>query len=257
MDSNQCAQTLMHRLRAVLRARKGTRASLCVLLIILAAGCLPARAFQSGTEPGGAIPKEKIEWTWSDHSDTVDPKLPNVLLIGDSITRAYFPEVAKRFAGRANIYLFATSCSSGDPRLFEQLHLYFETAPSFRVIHFNNGMHGWDYSDQTFASDLPAMIRELKQESPGSRLIWGTITPVRKDNPLGATNTRIKARNAFALDVMKHEGIVIDDQYALMEGHEDLHLDDVHFNDRGSEIQGDQAAASIEAALALHNHHTN
>jgi hypothetical protein len=218
--------------------------------MILAAGSLPVRAFQSETEPGAAIPKEKIEWTWSDHSDSLDPKLPNVLLIGDSITRAYFPEVAKRLSGRANVYLFSTSCSSGDPRLSAQLHLYFETAPSFRAIHFNNGMHGWDLSEKAFAAGLPGMIHELRKERPGSRLIWGTITPVRKDNSLGATNIRIDARNALALAVIKHDGIPIDDQHALMAGHPDLHLDDVHFNDRGSELQGDQATASIEAALA-------
>jgi hypothetical protein len=205
---------------------------------------------QSQTLDAG-IPKEKIEWTWTDHSDTLDPKLPNILLVGDSITRAYFPEVAKRFAGKANVYLFATSCSSGDPRLTQQLHLYFETAPSFRVIHFNNGMHGWDYSEAAFMAGLPGMLRELRKESPGSRLIWATITPVRKDDSKGATNARIDARNALALAVMKHDGIPIDDQHALMQGHADLHVDDVHFNDQGSEIQGDQAAESIETMLAF------
>ncbi len=68
---------------------------------------------------------------------------------------------------------------------------------------------------------------------------------------MGATNARIDARNSLALAVMKHEGIPVDDQHALMEGHGDLHLDDVHFNDKGSEMQGDQAAGSIEAALAI------
>jgi hypothetical protein len=216
-----------------------------VLALLLAAICTPAiRAYQAPS-----IPKEKIEWTWTDHSDTLDPKLPNILLVGDSITRAYFPQVAKRFTGKANVYLFATSCSSGDPRLTQQLHLFFETAPTFRVIHFNNGMHGWDYTEPAFAAGLPAMIRELKRESPDSRLLWATITPVRKDNPDGATNARIDARNAAALALMRRDNIPIDDQHALMQSHTDLHLDDVHFNDKGSELQGDQAATSIETAL--------
>jgi hypothetical protein len=222
----------------------------CVAIALLAALCLPVWAFQKATAPNAAAPKEKIEWTWSDHSDTLDPKLPNVLLAGDSITRNYFPEVAKRLAGKANVYLFSTSCSSGDPRLTAQLHLFFETAPSFRVIHFNNGMHGWDFSEAAFAAGLPGMVRELRKERPRSRLIWATITPVRKDNPEGASNARIDARNALALALMKRNGIPIDDQHALMESHNDLHLDDVHFNDKGSELQGDQATATIEAALA-------
>jgi hypothetical protein len=218
--------------------------------MLLATICPPASPAQVETAPIAAIPKEKIEWTWSDHSDNLDPRLPNILLLGDSITRAYFPQVAKRLAGRANVYLFATSCSSGDPRLTEQLHLYFETAPSFRVIHFNNGMHGWDYSERAFAAGLPGMIDELKKESPSSKLLWATITPVLKDNLLGATNPRIHARNALALTWMQRNAIPIDDQYALMQDHGDLHLGDVHFNDKGSELQGDQATASIEAILA-------
>jgi lysophospholipase L1-like esterase len=112
-------------------------------------------------------------------------------------------------------------------------------------------MHGWNLSETVFAAGIPGMIHELKKERPGSRLIWSTITPVRKDDSLGATNARIDARNALALAAMKHERIPIDDQHALMEGHGDLHLDDVHFNDKGSEIQGDQATASIEAVLAV------
>jgi hypothetical protein len=218
--------------------------------MIVAITCPPASAAQVETASVATIPKEKIEWTWSDHSDTLNPKLPNILLLGDSITRAYFPQVAKRFAGRANVYLFATSCSSGDPRLTEQLHLYFETAPSFRVIHFNNGMHGWDYNEKAFAAGLPDMIGELKKESPDSKLLWATITSVKKDNILGATNLRIDARNALALALMQDDGIPIDDQHKLMQGHGDLHLGDVHFNDQGSELQGDQATASIEALLA-------
>jgi hypothetical protein len=216
--------------------------------LLLAFGCLAGNC-QSGSGTGGSIPKEKIDWTWSDHSDTLDPKLPNVLLLGDSITRNYFPEVAKRLAGKANVYLFSTSCSSGDPRLNAQLHLFFETAPQVRVIHFNNGMHGWDYSETVYAAGLPGMIHELKKERRGSRLIWATTTPVRKDNAMGATNARIDARNAAALALMEHDGIPIDDQHGLMEAHGDLHADDVHFNEKGSEIEGDQAAASIEALL--------
>jgi hypothetical protein len=73
---------------------------------------------------------------------------------------------------------------------------------------------------------------------------------VRKDNSEGATNVRIDARNAAALTLMRQDNIPVDDQHALMQSHTDLHLDDVHFNDKGSEIQGDQAATSIEAVLS-------
>jgi len=73
----------------------------------IAAFC--ARA-QSGSLP------ESIEWTWEVRPEKPLPALPNVLLIGDSITRAYFPQVQKDLEGVANVYLMATSASIGDPR---------------------------------------------------------------------------------------------------------------------------------------------
>jgi hypothetical protein len=112
-------------------------------------------------------------------------------------------------------------------------------------------MHGWSYSEREFAAGLPGMIGQLKKDSPSSRLIWASITPVLKDDPQGARNARIDARNTAALAVMRQDGIPVDDQHTLMQAHNDLHVDDVHYGDKGSELQGDQAAASIEAALSL------
>ena len=60
---------------------------------------------------------EEIEWTWEVRPAHADAKLPNVLLLGDSITRAYFPEVQRQLDGVANVYLMASSTSVGDPRL--------------------------------------------------------------------------------------------------------------------------------------------
>src|ERR1700733_12110149 len=95
---------------------------------------------------------EKIEWTYSDQPATANPALPNVLLIGDSITRAYYPAVAKNLDGNANCYYFATSASIGDERLPHQLAEYYKMiGVSFDVVHFNNGMHGWGYSEGEYA----------------------------------------------------------------------------------------------------------
>src|ERR1700722_16331356 len=60
---------------------------------------------------------EEVEWTWEVRPSHVDLALPNVLLLGDSITRNYYPDVAKRLDKIANVYLMASSTSVGDPRL--------------------------------------------------------------------------------------------------------------------------------------------
>src|SRR5260370_18693997 len=63
-----------------------------------------------------SIPEE-IEWTWEIRPQLADPKLPNVLLLGDSITLNYFPDATKNLSGIANVYLMSSSTSVADPRL--------------------------------------------------------------------------------------------------------------------------------------------
>src|SRR5690348_13850748 len=114
---------------------------------------------------------EKIEWTWSDRPVKPVAGLPNVLLEGDSITRGYYPAVEKDLSGVANVYLFATSACSGDPRLPAQLRDYFKMMDiKFAVVHFNNGMHGWGYTEAQYAAGLPKMIAAIKAAAPGAKL---------------------------------------------------------------------------------------
>ena len=195
---------------------------------------------------------EKIEWTWTDRPDSPVATLPNVLLVGDSTTRGYYPATAKELIGVANVYLFATSASSGDPRLPNQLRNYFSTMGLFfAVIHFNNGMHGWGYTEQQYAESLPDMIEAISEGAPRAELIWATTTPVLHDSTNGqSTNARIAERNLQAAALMNRYKIPVDDQYTLMLKHPDLHDGDVHFTEEGSSLQAAQVAASIRATMA-------
>jgi len=177
-------------------------------------------------------------------------QLPNVLLLGDSITQNYFPQVTKDLDGVANVYLMASSTSVGDPRLPAQIAEFsaMEHVP-FRIVHFNNGMHGWGYTETQFQSAFPAFLSALHAVSGHGRLIWATITPIKTPAPSGATNARIDARNAIAKALVDAEKIPVDDQHALMSGHQDLYQDAVHFNQTGSQLMGDQVAAIIRQAL--------
>jgi|SRR6187402_421668 len=192
---------------------------------------------------------EKVEWTWADRPATIDAKLPNVLLIGDSITRGYYPETAKQLAGIANVYLFATSAASGDPRLAVQLREYFAmVGVRFAVIHFNNGMHGWGYTETEYAAGLPDMIVAVRVGAPSAKLLWATTTAVLHDSA-ESTNARIDARNASASALMAREKIFIDDQHALMLKHPELHDGDVHFTAAGYALEAEQAAAALQRLL--------
>jgi lysophospholipase L1-like esterase len=194
---------------------------------------------------------EKIEWTWTDRPEAPVAGLPNVLLVGDSITRGYYPATVKELGGVANVYLFATSAASGDPRLPSQLRDYFSMiGVTFAAIHFNNGMHGWGYTEQQYAAGLPDMIEALSEGAPRAELVWANTTPVLHDSTDGqSTNPRIDERNVLAAALMKNEAIPVDDQHALMVKHPELHDGDVHFTEAGSGLQAAQVAASVRGLL--------
>ena len=132
---------------------------------------------------------EPIEWTWIVEPAAIDDRLPNVLLIGDSITRNYYPDVARMLAARANVFLFSTSASAGDARLPGQIADYGRMVDRrFSVVHVNIGMHGWAYAERDYAVGLPVLIAAIHAACPGATLIWASTTPVRRDTAGGPIN---------------------------------------------------------------------
>ena len=217
-----------------------------LFLIVLSANC------RAGAQVPGSK-TEEIEWTWAVRPEVADPKLPNVLLLGDSITRNYFPEVRLELKGVANVYLMSSSTSVGDPRMAGQLE-EFERAEGieFSVVHFNNGMHGWAYSEAEYKAAFPDFVAEIRKIAPKAKLIWATTTPVRAEKQPGPTNARVVARNAIAKEIVGPAGIPVDDQHGLMLQHAETYQDDVHFNEAGAAMQGKQATGLIREALGKH-----
>jgi hypothetical protein len=229
---------------ALMPAHRALHAVAVAWLLLCACG------YTAGAEKAVSLPEE-IEWTWEVRPIHPDPQLPNVLLAGDSITRNYYPDVVKDLAGTANVYLFASSTCVGDPRLPHQFAEFgaMERVP-FRVVHFNNGMHGWGYTEEQYRAGFAALLRSVRAlGGHNGKLIWASTTPVGPDPFNQATNPRIDARNEIARVFVEKAGIAIDDQHALMMNHGALYIDSVHFNPAGAAIQGAQVAASIRSAL--------
>jgi hypothetical protein len=226
-----------------MRFRDSFNLLISALLVLLAgATSLPAQT------TGSLL--EEIEWTWEVRPTHFDPKVPNILLLGDSITRGYYPDVVRRLTGKANVYLLATSASVGDPRLPLQI-ADFATAQAvhFSLVHFNNGRHGWAYSESQYEQAFPSFLRAIQDAAPGARLIWTTTAPVKVEASPGPTNSRIEARNAIAKPFVQKAGASIDDQHELMMHHLDTCDDTGHFDKNGAAIQGAQVVALIESAL--------
>ena len=223
------------------------RARAVLLTAIVVCG-VSASVYAAANFRNRKVKREDIEWTdvWMPNMNRHD--LPRVLLIGDSITRAYYKGVEQNLRGKAYCARIATSKAVGDPALTAELHAFLPEA-RFDVIHFNIGMHGWDYSEEEYRKHLPDLLKEIRRDAPGAKLIWASTTLVRKDHGSGPTNDRIRARNTIAHTYFAHERIPIDDLSGLMAAHQDLHSDDVHFNGEGAALQAKQVTAEVEKLL--------
>jgi hypothetical protein len=198
--------------------------------------------------------QESIEWCdiWISHAN--ETNLPRVLLVGDSITRAYYPEVEKRLAGKAYVGRLSSSAFISDPALLDQIKMVLSRY-QFDVIHFNNGMHGWQHSEKEYETALPEYLKTIKRYAPNAKLIWANTTPLKvspppsPDNSTLAGDGRIAERNAIAAKFMQAHGIPVEDLNAPMQGHPEYHVDNIHFNDQGISMQADLVAADIEKLL--------
>lgn len=223
-----------------------------ILPIVFIAGFTLLAGAQPANYPPSA--KESIEWCdiWISHAN--ETNLPRVLLIGDSITRDYYPGVEKHLEGKACVGRLSSSAFISDPVLLKQIEMVLSQY-KFDVIHFNNGMHGWQHSENEYERELPKILKAIQKGAPNAKLIWATTTSLKvspalpPDNQSQATDERIAARNAIVLKFAQAKGIPVDDLNTPMSGHPELHSDNVHFNSQGVALQAAQVAAQVEKLL--------
>jgi hypothetical protein len=60
----------------------------------------------------------------------------------------------------------------------------------FDVVHFNNGMHGWAYSEEEYGRALPGLLQVIRKCAPNAKLIWANTTPVRSGEGMRDFNER-------------------------------------------------------------------
>lgn len=187
---------------------------------------------------------------------TDDPKLPRVLLIGDSISIGYTAPVRDLLAGKANVH---RNAGNGGPTTSGLAHLkQWLGDGKWDVIHFNWGLHDLKFmSDgkrqvdkEAYDQNLRELVRQLK--ATGAKLIWATTTPVPegKLNP-PRKSADVVAYNAMAAKIMQDNRIAVDDLYgyALPRLKEIQRPANVHYTREGYNVLAKQVAASIESAL--------
>ncbi len=185
--------------------------------------------------------RERIEWCdiWVEAAD--ESPLSRALLIGDSITRSYYPHVARHLAGRFSCARIASSKCVTDPVFVKELELVLGEY-EFSIIHFNNGLHGWDYDEGAYASGLSQALDYLGEHTRTGRLIWGSTTPVwRKGDQeaLDPKTERVRARNQIAAELAADRLVQTNDLFEEVIDHPEIFSDDgVHFIEEGQKILG-------------------
>jgi len=199
----------------------------------------------------------------------VNPNLPSVLIIGDSISISYTLPVRQRLEGIANVIRPVANCES-TLTILKKLDQWLGQT-RWSVIHFNAGLHDLEHvqseniapgqqvmvpveegphwvSIESYRSNLEKIVARLKKT--GAKLVFATTTPV----PAGAKSRLpedVARYNEAALAIMRDQGVEIDDLYsAAVESADRFQKPhDVHFFREGSDILADSVAASIRAPL--------
>ncbi len=195
--------------------------------------------------------REKVRGTsnaWDFVAD--DPKLPRVLLIGDSVSRGYTQAVRRELAGKVNVHRAPENCGPTGNGL-KKLDVWLgDPAKKWDVIHFNFGIHDRKTAPDVYEKNLEELVTRLK--ATGAKLVWANTTPVPPDTKDGDTApTQIAERNKIAARVMQTHGVVIDDLFAwiLPDLAKFQNPKDVHFTGPGYDRLAQRVARVIETAL--------
>jgi len=146
-----------------------------------------------------------------------DPKLPRVLVVGDSISMNYHEAAERELKGIANYYrIDGNSGSTVDAVRNMDMWLGDYTLPGrhWDIIQFNSGLHDmkqkvlrgpYAVPIERYKANLRKEIALLKRT--GATLIWCSTTPVQNDSGSASyafrTQGAEKEFNAAALEVMR------------------------------------------------------
>jgi hypothetical protein len=214
-------------------------------------------------------PAEDLEGTWTFEPN---PRLPNVLILGDSISLGYTRAVRAQLKDRANLYRAMRGRSPencGDTRIgLAKIESWLGQA-KWDVIHFNWGLWDLCYRNPhsktqgnrdkvggTLSVPIEEYERNLEQlvarlERTGATLIWATTTTVPA-NEAGRFTGDEDRYNAVAARVMLRHGVRTNDLRSLTRSFDGKYSKadgDVHFTREGYVRLATQVAAAIEGAI--------
>jgi len=198
-----------------------------------------------------------------------DPRLPRVLILGDSISIGYTPVVRKMLAGKANVEHPDANCLDS---AFGVGHVHqWIGQKHWDVIYFNFGLHDLEYLDskgQYVTPDKGKQVVPIKEyqanlrkivstlQSTGAKLIFATTTPVPSGSG-GRVQGDEKQYNTAAIEVMREMGVETDDLWRVVSPSvATVQLaHNVHFTSDGYRALGAEAASQIGRDLPGEGRH--
>jgi hypothetical protein len=192
-----------------------------------------------------------------------NPKLPRVLLIGDSITMGYTVPLRELLKEKANVHFPHENCHASKD-IVANIEAYLGEKP-WDVIQFNCGIHDVTLLNDTgksikngeqgkqrvsideYQANLEKIIARLQKT--GAALIWCSTTPV-DDNLPHRKPEDIVRYNAVAAEIMQKHGIPITDLHKISSEHgQPKWSDGVHFTVDASRQSARGASLAIDTAL--------
>ena len=238
-----------------------------------------------------AAPEGSLEWLLQTKrleqvSAEVNTALPNVLILGDSISIGYTPGVRQLLAGAANVS--RPDCNCGPSQFYLKHMESWVGTGKWDVIHVNFGI--WDnhyltgpsdgmdlfWEKETWVKELPdtpiARGRAIREhgyrirtplpeyeqnlrtiltflQTHADKVVFGLTTPVsgwERDDRCG----RIPVYNEAATAICAELGVGVTDLHRVVEMNLDEQTDGCHFSDAGYKLLADAVAASITKCLA-------
>ncbi|MCI0377843.1 MAG: SGNH/GDSL hydrolase family protein [Gemmataceae bacterium] len=199
--------------------------------------------------------KKKIDPAFEPIQD--NPKLPRVLLIGDSISIGYTLPTREILKDKVNVHRIPTNggpTSNGLKNLKSWLG-----NSKWDAIHFNWGLHDIkldaDGKHQVPIDQYEKNLRELvvQLKATGAKLIWANTTPVPegKVNPPRRPDD-VSIYNAVAKKVMSEHGVAINDLFGFaMPRLKEIQMPvNVHFTEKGSRELAGRVADAIERSFS-------
>ena len=177
-----------------------------------------------------------------------DPKLPRVLLIGDSVSRGYTLPARVALQRKANVHRAPENCGPTSNGI-KKMDVWLGEG-KWDVIHFNFGIHDRKTSAKDYENRLELIVKQLK--ATGAKLIWASTTPIPPDTKDGPeATTSIIEKNRIAADIMKKNMVHVNDLFDFITPQLSKVQNpmDVHFKGEGYDMLGKQVALKIEEIL--------